>query len=172
MKSVRPLLRFLHYSIPSAGPQQQRFLHIEKRKDHLRLIDNNDTMDYHYIWLRHNCPEIGKSIHPKTGERIVDCAEICSTIEPEDIELIDNERKLKVTWSKDYASLFDVSFLLTNAYGKNRIEAKKPHAKVEDIELIYDKTPRETYLKNCYERLKKFGLVVVRQRGLDTEEIM
>ena len=170
MKSIRPLFRFVQCSIPLHG--QQRFLRVEKRKDHLRLIDKNDTMDFHYIWLRHNCPDVGKSIHPKTGERIVDCAEIPSTIEPEHVELTDSERKLKVVWSRDHSSFFDISFLLANAYGKNRFEAPKPQAKVEDIELIYDKTQYETYLKNCYDRLKKFGLVVVRQRGLDTEAIM
>jgi hypothetical protein len=162
MKSIRPLLRF----VPSRG------LHVEKRKDHLRLVDKNDTMDFHYTWLRHNCPAIGKSIHAKTGERIVDCAEIPPTIEPEHVELTDNEQKLKIAWSKDHISLYDLSFLLSNAYGKNRFEAKKPHAKLEDIEFIYDKNQHEVYLKNCYERLKNFGLVVVRQRGLDTEEIM
>ncbi|CAF0915231.1 unnamed protein product [Adineta ricciae] len=170
MRSVRPLFRFVQCSIPSHG--QQRFLRVEKCKDHLRLIDKNDTMDFHYIWLRHNCPDVGKSIHPKTGERIVDCAEIPSTIEPEHVELTDAERKLKVVWSKDHSSFFDIAFLLANAYGKNRLEAPKPQAKVEDIELIYDKTQHETYLKNCYDRLKKFGLVVVRQRGLDTEAII
>jgi len=170
MKYIRPLLRLVHPSRLSNG--SQRFLHVEKHKDHLRLIDKNDTMDFHYMWLRHNCPHIGKSIHPKTGERIVDCAEIPSTIEPEHVELIDKEQKLKIIWSKDHTSLFDVSFLLENSYSKNRIEAKKPHAKIEDIELIYNQNQHDIYLKNCYERLKKYGLVVVRQRGLDTEAIM
>ena len=165
IKYIRPLLRCL----PSTS---QRFLHIEKRKDHLRLIDKNDTMDFHYIWLRHNCPTVGKSIHSKTGERIVDCAEIPPTIDPEHVELIDNEKKVKIVWANDHTSLFDLEFLLANAYGKNRIEAKKPHTKIEEIEFIYDKNQHETYLKNSYERLKNFGLVVVRQRGLDTEEIM
>jgi hypothetical protein len=171
MKSIRSLVRLIHLSTLSQG--SSRFLHVEKRKDHLRLIDkNNDAIDFHYIWLRHNCPNIGKSIHPKTGERIVDCAEIPLTIEPEHVELIDKEDKLKIIWSKDHISLFDLSFLLSNSYGKNRIEAKKPHAKLEDIEFIYNQNQHEIYLKNCYERLKQFGLVVVRQRGLDTEAIM
>lgn len=169
MKSIRPILRLVHDSFSAKG---QRFLHVEQHKDYVRLVDKNTTMDFHYIWLRHNCPDIGKSIHPKTGERIIDCAEIPLTIKPENIELIDNEKKLKITWSKDYSSLFDLTFLLENTYGKNRIEAKKPHAKLEDIELIYDQNQYEIYLKNCYDRLKKFGLVVVRQRGLDTEAIM
>jgi len=169
IKPIRPLLRFVYDSFQL---HSQRFLHVEKRKDYLRLVDKNDTMDFHYIWLRHNCPHIGKSIHPKTGERIVDCAEIPLTIEPEHVELIDNEQKLKIIWSKDHTSLFDLSFLLSNAYGKNRIEGKKPYTKNEDIEFIYDQNQHEIYLKNCYEKLKKFGLVVVKQRGLDTEEIM
>ena len=149
-----------------------RYLHVERRTDHLRLIDRDETIDFHYVWLRHNCPEIGKSIHPKTGERIVDCAEIPSDIEPTHAELIDNDERLKVSWSTDHNSIFDVSFLLANAYGKNRVETKKPQAKLDDIELIYDRSQRESYLGKCYERLEKFGLVVVRQRGLDTEEIM
>jgi hypothetical protein len=167
MKSLRPILRFVQ-------PFKIRpcFLHVERRKDHLRLIEKNNTMDFHYIWLRHNCPDIGQSIHPKTGERIVDCAAIPSTIEPEAVELIDNEQKLKIIWSKDHTSIFDVAFLIENIYGKNRIEGRKPHAKLEDIEFIYDQNQHESYMKNCYEKLKKFGLVVVRQRGLDTEAIM
>lgn len=148
-------------------------LHLERRNDHLRLVNNNETMDFHYIWLKHNCPEIGKSIHPKSGERIVDCAQIPSSITPEHAELTDDDRKLKVVWSKDHTSLFDLSFLLGNAYAKDRVEAKKPHARVEDVEIVYDPTvPSQAYAKKCYERLKNFGLIVVRQRGLDTEAIM
>ncbi|CAF0990009.1 unnamed protein product [Adineta steineri] len=171
MKNIRPCLRLVQNSIFFQG--QQRFLHVEKHKDYLRLINKNDTMDFHYIWLRHNCPTIGISIHPKTNERIVDCAAIPSEIKPEHVELVENEKKLKITWSKDHASLFDLAFLTSNAYGKNRLETKKPQTKIEDIELIYDeKNQHETYLANCYERLKKYGLVVVRQRGLDTEDII
>lgn len=166
IKSLR-LIQF-----PIFFRRQRCFLHVEKRPDHLRLIDQNDTMDFHYLWLRHNCPDVGKSIHPKTGERIVDCAEIPSTIQPEHVELNDQEKKLKIVWSKDHTSFYDLSFLKDNAYGKNRIEGKKPHAKIEDVQLVYDPNQPEKYLANCYDRLKNFGLVVVRQRGLDTEAIM
>ena len=169
IKYVRPLLRFLNYS---SSLKTQRFIHVERRKDHLRLINKNDTMDFHYIWLRHNCFDVGKSIHPQTGERIIDCAEIPSTIQPEHVELINDEQKLKIVWSKDHTSLYDLSFLAENAYGKNRIEAKRPNAKLKDVEYVYDKNQYQSYLRNCYDRLKKFGLVFVRQRGLDTEEIM
>lgn len=170
MKNIRPILRLVHSNLFSI--KTQRFLHVEQHQDYLRLIDKNNTMDFHYIWLKHNCPEIGKSIHQKTGERIVDCAEIPLTIKPENVELINNNEKLKITWSNDHTSLFDLKFLLENSYGKNRFEGKKPQAKLEDIELIYDQNQYENYLKNCYDKLKNFGLVVVRQRGLDTEAIM
>ncbi|CAF3753383.1 unnamed protein product [Rotaria socialis] len=169
LKYIRPLFRFLNCSSTLTS---QRFIHIERRKDHVRLIDKHDTMDFHYIWLRHNCPAIGKSIHPKTGERVVDCAEIPSNIEPEQVEFVDSEKKLKITWSKDHTSSFDLSYLLANAYGKNRIEAKKPQGKVDDIEIVYNKDQYDAYIRSCSERLKKFGLVIVRKRSLDTEEII
>lgn len=169
VKYIRPLTRFVYDSL---SLKHQRCLHIDRRKDYLRLTDKNGSMDFHYVWLRHNCPEIGKSIHPKTGERITDCAEIPSSIQPEHIEFIENKQKLKIVWSKDHTSLFDLSFLLTHAYGKNRTEVKKPQAKLNDIEIIYNKDQYDVYLRNCLERLKNFGLVVVRKRGLDTEEIM
>lgn len=171
MKSLRPLLRLTQF--PTYFQGQRYSLHVEKRADHLRLVNQNDTMDFHYLWLRHNCPDVGKSIHPKTGERIVDCAQIPSSIQPEHAEVLDKEQKLKIVWSKDHTSYYDLPFLFDNAYGKNRIQGNKPHANVEDVELIYDPNqPPEKYLGNCYDRLKNFGLVVVRQRGLDTEAIM
>lgn len=150
-----------------------RFVHVEKRSGYVRLFKENDTMDFHYVWLRHNCPDIGKSVHPKTGERIIDCAEIPLDIQPEQVQLIDNEQKLQIVWSKDHTSLYDLSFLLANNYGKNRKEFAKPLAKINDVEIIYDKTQENAaYLKKCHDVLKKFGLIVVRQRGLDTEAIM
>lgn len=167
-KSVRCLTNSSYFFKPA----YHRFLHFEKRCSYVRLFKENDTMDFHYVWLRHNCPDVGKSIHPKTGERIVDCAEISLDIQPEQIELVDNKQKLKIVWSKDHTSLYDVSFLLANSYGKNRNAYPKPHVQIKDIEVIYDQNQHEAYLKQCYDRLKNFGLVVVRQRGLDTEAVM
>lgn len=152
--------------------RQQASLHLEQRADHLRLIDQNETMDFHYIWLRHNCPTVGPSIHPKTGERIVDCAVIPENIRPETVQWNDQEKQLKIVWSADHSSLFDIDFLRDHAYGKNRHEAKKPLTKVENVQIIFDPNQYEKYLADCYERLKQFGMVVVRQRGLDTEAIM
>ncbi|CAF5073044.1 unnamed protein product, partial [Rotaria magnacalcarata] len=56
LKYIRPFCRFVNCSSTLTS---QRLIHIERRKDHVRLIDKNDTMDFHYIWLRHNCPTIG-----------------------------------------------------------------------------------------------------------------
>jgi hypothetical protein len=163
---------FLRQIPRSSLMHSQRALHVEPRSDHLRFVDRNETMDFHYIWLRHNCSTIGQSIHPKTGERIIDCADIPPTIKPERVEWIDEDQKLKIVWSADHSSLFDLAFLRANAYGKNREAAKKPHAMLDDVELIFNADDKEKYWNNCYHRLKQFGLVVVRQRGLDTEEIM
>ena len=163
---------FLHQAPWSSLVRNQRCLHVEPRSDHLRLVNRNETMDFHYIWLRHNCLTVGQSVHPKTGERIIDCADIPSAIKPERVEWIDQDQQLKIVWSGDHSSLFDLAFLRANAYGKNRQQAKKPHAILDDVELIFDVNQKERYMADCYHRLKQFGLVVVRQRGLDTEEIM
>ena len=168
---MRPLFRLVPISRLFVGPSH-RSIHIEKRCNHLRLIDGNDSMDFHYIWLRHNCSTVGLSIHPQTGERITDCAEIPETIQPEHVQWLDKEQQLKVTWSKDHQSLYDLSFLRQYVYGKNRNMQKKPEGKLDDVQLVYNPEQYEKYLSECYERLKNFGLVVVRKRGLDTEEIM
>ena len=168
-RSLRSFFLHLHRSLIV---RQQASLHLEQRADHLRLTDQHETMDFHYIWLRHNCPTVGPSIHPKTGERIVDCAAIPEQIQPQQVQWDDQQKKLKVVWSSDHSSTFDLDFLRAHAYGKNRVAAKKPHAQVKDVELIFDPNQYEKYLVDCYERLKNFGLVVVRQRGLDTEAIM
>lgn len=172
MLHSRCLRSFFSHIHRSVIIRQQANLHLEQRADHLRLIDQNETMDFHYIWLRHNCPSVGPSIHPKTGERIVDCAVISENIQPQSVQWLDQEKKLKIVWSADHNSLFDLDFLRSHAYGKNRQEAKKPVVKVKDVELIFDANQYEKYLADCYKRLKQFGLVVVRQRGLDTEAIM
>lgn len=149
-----------------------RFVHLERNSNYLRIIDGNDKMDFHYIWLKHNCSTVGHSIHPKTGERIVDCALIPATIQPQNVEWLENDKKLKISWSNDHQSFYNLCFLRNHAYGKNRVQQVKPCGKVGDIELIYNAESYPKYLADCYERLKKFGLVVVRERGMDTEEIM
>ncbi|KAJ1959558.1 hypothetical protein GGI12_004275 [Dipsacomyces acuminosporus] len=97
--------------------------------------------DYHYFWLRHNCPCLKGCRHPSTKERTIDAAAIPLNIRPlraqtttaeggqTAVEFVwppiatkDDFGNLVESDEKEHISTFPVQWLRDNAYGVNRTE--------------------------------------------------
>ncbi|CAF1551056.1 unnamed protein product, partial [Didymodactylos carnosus] len=165
------------------------------RRDYLRLHANNKTYDFHYFWLRHNCNAVPQSRHPLTNERIVDCAHISLDLPPTSVKLIEENSKVEVQWPPNYitiapicknsssslvdshTSTYSIDWLISNAYAVDRIDNVQPdYGDIRKVEIDYknyiNNNNLNDYFRDCYQRLKQYGLVVVRNRGLDTETVI
>lgn len=162
--------------------QQPRFL----RAYFTKQEDGKTTefyADYHWFWLRHNCTCRPQCCHEITGERLIDSSELLLTAQPISVEK-DEDNQVKVHWgpsmigepeSARHESVYTSSFLVDNAYSINRTTVLPPPSDLSLVELDYRNYTTEThdqYLLEVGKRLKEFGVVVVKNRGLDTEAII
>eukprot|EP01125_Pyxidicula_operculata_P004036 TRINITY_DN1571_c0_g1_i1.p1 TRINITY_DN1571_c0_g1~~TRINITY_DN1571_c0_g1_i1.p1 ORF type:complete len:371 (+),score=-1.62 TRINITY_DN1571_c0_g1_i1:53-1165(+) len=146
---------------------------------HLRLIYQSNHYDFHYIWLNHNC-RCQNCIHPFTRERVRDACEIPEDITVDDYRL-DGE-SLTIKWKNDnveaHETHFSAEWLIQNAYAVNSILLDALNTDVSTIEIDFKTVDQHNtqsfseYRKSCYEHLIKYGVVLVRNRGLDTESII
>ncbi|PIA17611.1 Clavaminate synthase-like protein [Coemansia reversa NRRL 1564] len=192
-------------------------VNLELKPDWVRISfpegdDGIKYADFHYFWLRHNCPCLQGCRHPSTKERIIDAsvvpldirplhasvesddgAEIAVTFYWPPIATKDDKGRLVLPEEEKHTSAFPVSWLRSNAYGVNRTETHElpPH----DIDLVtidyqalvnkYDDRNSEastssklsakgkvTYKAELYDKLRKYGVAIIRNRGDDTEEII
>jgi len=134
-----------------------------------------NSFDFHYFWLRHNCNCQPHCRHPKTGERIIDSSEVPLSISPSSIT-VGHDNKITIVWKGDsHRTEFDLDWLKQHSYATNRhSKVAPPPADLSTVQLHYGRngTTHEDYLKHCAKSLKHYGVVVVRNRGMDTEEIM
>ncbi|KAJ1882940.1 hypothetical protein H4R99_001282 [Coemansia sp. RSA 1722] len=114
---------------------------------------SGDFADYHYFWLRHNCPCLQGCRHPSTKERLIDSAVVPLDIRPlrasvsadEDgqqtvvfywppIATKDDNGNLVLPDEEEHVSVFPVQWLRENAYavGRDQTNELPPH----DIGLI------------------------------------
>lgn len=152
------------------------FLRFYVKEEGLDINAEPQSFDYHYFWLRHNCDCKPHCRHAKTGERIVDSSEIPMSITPSSVSIDPIDKKIKIVWKGDYHQTeYEWDWLKKHSYGRNRhATSAPPPADLSAVELQYrsNGTTHEDYLKHCARSLKQFGLVVVRNRGMDTEDIM
>ncbi|KAJ1943565.1 hypothetical protein EC988_006205 [Linderina pennispora] len=177
----------------------------ELKPDWARVYLTGDTYaDFHYFWLRHNCPCLSGCRHEKTKERTIDAAIIPLDIQPlraepttaEDgpaiafywapIAVKDDAGQLVVPDEAEHRSEFSLSWLAENAYGVQRTDVHPlPPHNPADITIDYKELAakygdagqltlkgKQVYKAQLYDLLKKFGVVVVRGRGSDTEDII
>ncbi|KAJ2752373.1 hypothetical protein GGI19_003874 [Coemansia pectinata] len=174
----------------------------------ITFVDDQTTADFHYFWLRHNCPCLSGCRHSSTKERLIDAATIPLEIRPlravlttddsgapavaffwAPIATKDDSGGLVVQDEKEHVSLFQVQWLRDNAYGVNRghVHELPPHdaalvtidyaAYVAEYADVNDNSRLGTsgtvlYRAALYDRLSKFGVAVIRNRGHDTEDII
>ncbi|KAI9501007.1 hypothetical protein GGI25_003071 [Coemansia spiralis] len=159
--------------------------------------------DFHYFWLRHNCPCLNGCRHPTTKERLIDAAIIpleirplravvTTTAEDSDVPAVaffwnpistkDDTGKLVASNEKEHVSLFPLQWLRDNSYSFDRSNTHElpPH----DASLVtidyknYAPVPGASdeisilYKAALFDRLSKYGVAVIRNRGKNTEEII
>ena len=150
-------------------------------KDHAVGTEPVAYSDFHYFWLRHNCNNVPLSRHPLTNERIIDSSEIPLDIQPKSVTVVESGTRpvLSIVWQNDHVTEFDEEFLFTYKYAPNRRDVVPPPPNdVSQIEVDFSKLEggdlekRNQLVRECLERVKRDGAVVVRNRGEDTEQIM
>jgi gamma-butyrobetaine dioxygenase/trimethyllysine dioxygenase len=152
-------------------------------QNHLRLTHGSDSHDYHFLWLNHNCNCTKICKHPSTLERIRDALEIPHNITPKSVHFDKTSQKLVIDWNEPvvHESSFTLEWLLAHSYSKNRQSEQPPSNNVSNLEIDFNKLRSQykddskflrQYNKECLHRLTTYGAVVVRNRGLDTENII
>ncbi|KAL1924348.1 uncharacterized protein VTP21DRAFT_7383 [Calcarisporiella thermophila] len=147
----------------------------------------NEGVDFHFFWLRHNCPCFVGCRHPKSGERILSLSSVPLSIKPASVAFSPSNDELIITWNESdpngnqHVSTYTLEWLKEHAYAATREKTALP-ADLNRVELDYrdfakhgenlDGEALKKYRLECGLRLKIYGLVVVRNRGLDTEGII
>lgn len=188
------------YIMPPSSPTVQ----IDLKPDWLRVSFPNSPSiqhaDYHYFWLRHNCPCLNGCRHPQTKERLIDAANIPLEIRPlravvssspstgnddnqpnvvlfwSPIAAKDGSGKLVVPDEKEHVSVFPLQWLLDNAYAVNRTHTHElPSHDAGLVTINYQEYASKApihYKAALYDRLKTYGVAVIRNRGADTEDVI
>lgn len=167
---------------------------VELYNKYLRVSTSSSlchSSDYHYFWLRHNCNCTLGCRHPLTKERVIDSSEVALNIRPDHVQV--TEEQLVVHWQKgendneEHLSEYSWEWLEEHAYAKNYNFVSPIPNQVENVQIDYkdflvkfggDGTDGLTdegqleYRRECGRILKSYGLIIVRNRGLDTEQII
>jgi hypothetical protein len=139
-----------------------------EKEDHLILTFSTwENYRYHYVWLRHACEcinteKISKGCkHPKTKEKILNCATIPMDIKPESVKI--NETKLEIVWNgqEKHISIYDASFLEKFHYSKFYAPPK-----LSDIQL----DQKEMTNQKVFEILSAYRMLVIRNGPKEIED--
>ncbi|KAJ2143905.1 hypothetical protein EV180_001305 [Coemansia sp. RSA 518] len=191
---------------------------VELKPDWARIvfseaIDGITSADFHYFWLRHNCPCLTGCRHQTTHERLIDASVIPLNIQPLRVEASSvtdsDEPAVTVFWApiatknstgelelpneKEHTSVFSVDWLRNNAYATNREKTHDlpPHdaslvtIDYQELSDKYGDTANSTlentkltangaarYKALLFDKLSRYGVAVIRNRGSDTEDII
>ncbi|RUP47059.1 hypothetical protein BC936DRAFT_146184, partial [Jimgerdemannia flammicorona] len=156
---------------------------------HLRLRFPNPSAthaDFHYFWLRHNCPCLSGCRHPLSKERVIDSIDFSMHIQPLEASVVDDE--LHIVWddAEHHVTVYPLEWLRENAYALARSEVVPPGSDNTKVVLEYaeflekwgdgkgglSEEGLRRYRLDCGLRLKVYGLVVIKGRGQDTEGII
>ncbi|KAJ1835717.1 hypothetical protein IWW55_001956 [Coemansia sp. RSA 2706] len=191
---------------------------IELKPDWVRVVFSEvvggiKAADFHYFWLRHNCPCLSGCRHPSTHERLIDAAVIPLDIRPLRAVVTtavgSDEPAIALFWApiatkndvgvlelpneKEHVSVFPVDWLRANAYAVNREQTHDlpPHS-ADLVTVDYQELARQyaspenstdtnikltaagatLYKAQLFDKLSKYGVAVIRNRGHDTEDII
>ncbi|ORX91777.1 Clavaminate synthase-like protein [Basidiobolus meristosporus CBS 931.73] len=151
--------------------------------------DSSDFADFHYFWLRHHCPCLNGCRHPQTRERIIDSTQVPLSITPRLLPASEEQEPgITVEWIDGHLSHYPLAFLNEYAYARNRIAVSSPINDGSKVEIDFQEYLRQfppttsgqplsaAGLKRYYNAIaasfKEHGVVVIRNRGLDTEQII
>jgi gamma-butyrobetaine dioxygenase/trimethyllysine dioxygenase len=145
----------------------------DARADFLRVSFGSGApahADFHWFWLRHQCDCCR---HPETRERTLRPSDVPLEITPRSVALSPDGARLFVVWPEgagEHASDYALDWLRANAYAPDAPEIALPPSDTTQLELragSFD--ARESLARDCVERVRASGAVLVRGAGLDTE---
>lgn len=139
--------------------------------------------------LRHNCNCLKGCRHPITNERVIDSSQVPLDIVPQSAQIIKNANNVEVlqlVWQDSHETEYDQEFLELNAYAKNRHVIEPIPNNNANIEIDYKQLVNQydngngqlneqgqiAFRQICNEKLVKYGAILVRNRGLDAEQVM
>ncbi|KAI8852203.1 hypothetical protein BC829DRAFT_414766 [Chytridium lagenaria] len=130
---------------------------------------------YHYRWLRHNCScQIPHGCrHPQTGERIIDSVDVSTSVHPKTVQWTD--KGLYVRWDDGHESVYGREWLEEFVYDRKTSGRR--------VDGVWGEGWRgrdgccrsdwgDKYRRLVKDRMDRFGAVVVKGRGSDTEVII
>lgn len=140
----------------------------ENKRDYLRIFfhDPNQFSNYHYFWLRHNCP---CCVHPSTKERILCPSDVALDIRPREILRVPDG--LCLVWDDGHRSTFSLLWLLAHAYALDEHIADVPTQSLSHIEVSYAEC-RDNLVAVCDRYLDEKGAILVRGCSLDAEALI
>lgn len=123
-----------------------------------------DWADFHYQWLRAQCP---LDRHAQTGERTVDLSDIAAEVRPLAAAVIADgeEASLRIEWSgaERRQSRYAFAWLREHAYARNREVPPPPPSDLRAITLhAGDHPDDESLVVAALARVAERGAVVVR----------
>lgn len=141
----------------------------------LQLVNesNLNTYDFHYYWLRHRCPCLNGCVHPKTNERVLNTTDIDLAVKPKSVS-VNNINQIEIVWNDGHESKYEINDLVDKSYSKNRTKPhiKYPRSDLNQIIIDYSKVSRDEYKRDLLNKINEYGLAVIKNRGMDTEEII
>lgn len=145
---------------------------VDAREDFVRVhFADGDHADFHYFWLRHNCDCCR---HPVTRERIICSSDVPLDLRPLSVQHDAASPSVRITWPQDggeHVSVYPLEWLRTHAYAAGRVDVALPPRDVSGLEV--DRRALSAPLsETCLERIRRYGAVVVRDAGEDTEGLI
>lgn len=152
---------------------------IRLHERHLRIFFDTSPLshaDYHYLWLRHQCDG---DRHPHTRERTVCSSQFGAALAPLSAHISEDGATLWITWNEagslgalPHRSQYDLQWLRTHAYALNREDVLPPPQALEPILVNAAGWTRAQCVEVMREKVRDWGVVVVRGFGLDTEGLI
>jgi gamma-butyrobetaine dioxygenase/trimethyllysine dioxygenase len=142
---------------------------VEAGPDFLRLRWGDETADFHYFWLRHNCDCCR---HPLTRERT-----LCSSSVPLDLRPVGvrgDGTGLHILWPDEgdtHASHYPYAWLRQHAYGRESDAVEPPSSDLAPLEIRALPEGRPLHAA-CIDVVRRHGAAIVRGAGLDTEALI
>lgn len=138
------------------------------QREYLRVhfADMDQSANYHYFWLRHNCP---CCIHSTTKERILCPSKVSLEIKPTTITATDTG--IRLTWPDGHQSEFTLEWLYQHRYSRDKDLPRIAAQNLDRIEVQYADCD-DDLIAICHHYLRDRGAVLIRACPLDTDQLL
>ena len=140
----------------------------EDKREYVRVYfdDSAQFANYHYFWLRHNCP---CCVHETTRERILCPSLVSLDIHSKEIVVLDDG--IRFVWEDGHESDFAWDWLRDHAYAMDEEIVEIEAQDLGHIAVRYEDVAGD-FVAVCNRYLQEKGAILVRGCGLTTEELV